>query len=225
MSWTDEYREIIEFYYWEPQHIGRATNGKRFANADEMYEHVNSLEVSLNHILNIFFSLYSLGNLDCFNSDISHAILSSWQLEQYAREQKNATQPDIFFIGDTTNIAIELKTKSKSNLNQVLKYAVFNNAIGQDDIKPLVIYFIAPYKDVSRLFKEKFDRLSDIYNLLEVSDVQIPEIIIITYSELYSSLIKAKTENETEKRLLGGLISYLANRGDQLNINQNLHSS
>ena len=108
MDWTDEYREIVEVYYWEPQHIGRAGGRKRFKNSDEMYRHINKIEVSLNHVLNVFFSLYPPHKLHCFKVAGDYERLSSWRLEQIEREQHKLTQPDMFFEGESDNIAAEL---------------------------------------------------------------------------------------------------------------------
>lgn len=213
MEWTDEYREIVEFYYWEPQHIGRAKGVKRFNNADEMYDHVNKLEVSLNHVTNILFSLYPLYKLDCFNTaDESHIMMSAWQLELLQREQKNATQPDLFFKGKDKNIAIELKTNSKSNLDQILKYINFNKSILGDDKKEFELIFLTPQEDVSKIFKEKFKSSDDIYLVLKKLGLKIPKITFVSYDQLYQSLVRKDFDNDMEKKLITGYVNYLTKR-------------
>ena len=48
--------EIYDFLYFEPQHIGKIKNPKTTYNSSKkMIEHIKNLEVSLNHILNLFF--------------------------------------------------------------------------------------------------------------------------------------------------------------------------
>jgi len=217
MNWTDEYREIVEFYYWEPQHIGRAKGEKRFDSADEMYAHINKLEVSLNHVLNIFFSLYPLHKLDCFDADGSHAMLSAWQLELLQREQKNATQPDTFFEGNNKNIAIELKTASKSDLAQVIKYIRFNEALLGSESKDFDLVMLTPFDDISKVFKEKYQTTLELQDAIQEAGVMPPKISIISFSQLSLSLKSEHTHNETEKKLVAGLISYLDKR-PELNI-------
>lgn len=212
-SWTDEYREIVEFYYWEPQHIGRGSGGKRFSGADEMYAHVNTLEVSLNHILNIFFSLYPLHKVSCFDdADESHTMLSAWELETYQRQQKNATQPDLFFVGGTSNVAVELKLGSKTNLEQVAKYVRFHEAITPEQHKPLSLYFLTPHSDPSKLFQEHYAGHQEVAASLGAAGINPPTIHFITYADFVASLHAIQTRNVTERRLIDGTIAYLAAR-------------
>lgn len=217
MNWTDEYREIVEFYYWQPQDIGRANGVKRFKNADEMWDHVSRIEVSLNHVLNIFFSLYPLHKLDCFDADDSHVMLSAWQLELLQREQKNATQPDTFFEGNNKNIAIELKTASKSDLAQVIKYIRFNEALLDSESKDFELVMLTPFDDISKVFKEKYQTIMELQDAIQGAGVTPPKISIISFNQLLLSLKAEHTHNETEEKLVAGLISYLYKR-PELNI-------
>lgn len=218
MNWTDEYREIVDFYYWEPQHIGRAKGVKRFNSADDMHEHINKLEVSLNHILNIFFSLYPLYKLNRFNADESHIMMNAWQLELLQRAQKNATQPDLFFQGNTKNIAIELKINSKSSLKQVIKYSKFNQSLPDNDTKEFELIFLTPHSEISKIFKEKYQSEDEIYKSLNNLGVKPPKISVISFSKFYRYLNTSKPRNETEEKLVAGLVLYLKNR-DDLKIN------
>lgn len=217
MDWTDEYREIVEFYYWEPQHIGRANGTKRFKGADDMYLHVNNLEVSLNHILNLFSSLYDILSLDCFHLNEKFEMISAARLEKYQREQGNATQPDMFFESHNHNIALELKLQSKTSLNQVIKYINFNQSI-QDYEKKFSLYFLAPYASTSKLFTEKYAGEEDVINALREQGISnIPDLHFLTYNDLYDSLKRQAPNNVTEKKLISGLVKYLEHRHD-LNI-------
>ncbi len=214
MNWTDEYREIVEFYYWEPQHIGRAGGKKIYSGADEMYEHINKLEVSLNHILNIFFSLFPIERLDCFEIGEPVQMLSAAILEHHQREQKNATQPDMFFVGRSRNAAIELKLAAKSNLKQIEKYMGFNDAISENT-KPLTLIYLTPTNDTSHIFTEKYASKLDILSELDDKGYsEKPLLSFITYNDLYNSLRKLIPSNETEKRLITGVITYLSSRND-----------
>lgn len=214
VNWTDEYREIVEFYYWQPQEIGRAGGKKRFKNADDMYDHINKMEVSLNHILNIFFSLYPIHKIDCFDADNSHTMLSAWQLELLQREQKTATQPDMFFQGKTKNIAIELKTSSKSNLGQIVKYINFNQTLPGSSEKEFELVFLTPQSEISKIFKEKYQLKADIYGALRGINIEPPKILFVSMDGFYKSLCVVKQHNETEEKLVTGLKTYLSKRQD-----------
>lgn len=214
MSWTDEYREIVEFYFWEPQHIGRAKGEKRFKNADDMYSHINKMEVSLNHILNIFFSLFPLGKMNCFDADESQTMMSAKQLEQIQREQKNATQPDMFFQGKTKNIAIELKTGSKSSLEQIKKYIKFNSELPDSLTKDFELIFLTPQSEIKKIFTEKYESVSEINKALTDIGIKPPKISFITYDDFYKSLCECKIENQIEEKLVSGLKTYLNDRAE-----------
>ena len=57
-GWNSEYYDIVEFYYWEPQHLGKIKNPfTRYRKIQEALSHIQNMEVSLNHQFNIFFML------------------------------------------------------------------------------------------------------------------------------------------------------------------------
>ena len=56
--WNTNYYEILQDYYWEPQHLDRGRLVQpRFENDKQVLWHIHKMEVSLNHILALFFSL------------------------------------------------------------------------------------------------------------------------------------------------------------------------
>src|SRR6267143_6945853 len=57
-DWTDEYESILEFYFWEPQHLNRRahTSGKN-PGVDVVLDRLRTKEVPLNHLLGLFFRL------------------------------------------------------------------------------------------------------------------------------------------------------------------------
>lgn len=229
MNWTDEYRDIIEFYYWEPQHLGRAKGIKRFDNVEQMWEHVDSIEVSLNHILNIFFSLYS--NKTLFSKlgvEETYDYVSSRQVELWVQDTGGFTQPDMFFTGDNSNLAIELKLAAKTSLEQIAKYIIFNHKISQN--KRLNIVFLTPYNDLEKITKEKLKTNLEITRSLEYSKlsknlqsncneqdykaiVENTTISIISLSDFKNILVSLVPQNSTEDKLLSGTIDLLNNRG------------
>ena len=229
MNWTDEYREIIEFYYWEPQHLGRAAGPKKFENVAQMWQHVNGLEVSLNHILNIFFSLY--GNNDVLTAMGHHGLydfVSSRQLDLWQKDYGEFTQPDMFFLGAERNLAIELKLGSKTSVNQIAKYLVFNHCVASS--KGLGLLLLSPFTDLEALTKEKFSDSTTLLEALDYSvlssklralcseqdfDTQLKSIQIRTLSlhDFVTVLESIISESQTERNLLIGTIEYLKARG------------
>jgi hypothetical protein len=63
----------MNFYYWEPQHLGKKKNpNSKIQNISDALDHISKMEVSLNHQFNLFFQLIPaallnsiLGNIDC----------------------------------------------------------------------------------------------------------------------------------------------------------------
>src|ERR1700682_4034684 len=57
-SWVDAYYEALDFFFWEPQHLGRKkhTDAKLKTHYD-VQAHLRVMEVTLNHQLKQFFSL------------------------------------------------------------------------------------------------------------------------------------------------------------------------
>lgn len=56
-NWTNVYDEIMSFYFYEPQHIGKKAyprdNPHVYSNEQAMLNHISNMEVSLNHLFNI----------------------------------------------------------------------------------------------------------------------------------------------------------------------------
>ena len=57
-NWLDSYYEALEFFYWEPQHIGRKKNvDSEFNTIEKVVKHLRRIEVTLNHNINQFLIL------------------------------------------------------------------------------------------------------------------------------------------------------------------------
>jgi hypothetical protein len=195
MSWADEYREIVEFYWWEPQMMGRSLkNYRKFNSADEMWASVSCKEVPFNHVLNIFFALFPLDHMN-FGFTPGAAALSSRALRDLYKKQHGATQPDIFIVDDALNTAIELKTTSKSSAAQVEKYIAFNNAIAPE--KPLRLVFLSPHDNPQKVFGGEVPAVSDC------------QMEFLSFRKFYLMLQSAKCENATERKLIAGVLEYM----------------
>jgi len=229
MNWTDEYSEIVEFYYWEPQHIGRAKGERRFTGAVEMLDHINNIEVSLNHILSLFFSLYDVNRLaESIPMPAGLKFVSSKQLSVWQNEMKDYTQPDLYFQGDDANLAIELKLGAKIDCEQIAKYIIFNHHVSEKP-KPLSLIVLSPTADIESISKEKFKSLLDVRSALldyipskksllfcsyeqYLKELGQFKINTLSLSELVSALLKNTHENDIEMKLVNGLIAYLSGR-------------
>lgn len=144
-NWTSEYYEIMEFYFWEPQHLDLIKKGTPHNNAvskrskSEVLAHIQRMEVSLNHIFNIFFQLAP--------ADFTFALVRettgfepSGPLQMVGRHDLfNLTkiiQPDLLLRNETLNFSIEMKIDAKSTLQQVWKYALLHWLEEQDTHNP-----------------------------------------------------------------------------------------
>lgn len=165
--WTDIYYEIIDFYYWEPQHIGKTRlNNTKFKNVESVINHISNLEVSLNHILNIYFSMLpSEMLLTIFQSISKKVVPDDYQLMSIDTEWllKNETQPDFVFMGKRNICYIEMKTKSKSSQKQYEKYLKLHSRIEQVTKKNFgfSIIFLSKYS-ISEIFEEKYGNLKSL---------------------------------------------------------------
>ena len=151
-SWVEHYYEGLEFFYWEPQHLGR----KRAENATmyfaDVRKHLRSMEVTLNQLMLQFFSLAppSFRNRVFEKAMGQQPVsgefsLSGWQLGD-GWPKWSTCQPDFFFTAPSENrtVSIEMKTTTKSNVGQVLKYALLALAaeqkLGQEGMKHSLIF-------------------------------------------------------------------------------------
>ncbi|MBP9852595.1 MAG: hypothetical protein QG629_849 [Patescibacteria group bacterium] len=195
-SWTDEYREIVEFYWWEPQIIGRSEkNYRKFRSADEMWHSVAPKEVALNHILNIFFALFPLEKLTIFDLTEQHQMLSSKELADIQTAMGNATQPDFFFVSEKEHVAIELKTATKSSRQQLEKYRKLHDFI--DTQKPFRIILLTPHTQIQDIVREPID------------DYPHP-IEVVSINAFHQELGGLHDLGSTEQRLVRGIRQYLA---------------
>ncbi len=180
-NWTEIIYDVYDYLYWEPQHIWKIKNkNSKIKNQNLALEHVKQLEVSLNQILNIFFYFlpYSIfkklleviidknideDNYSLYFNDISEII--DWV--------NKSTQPDFFFIWSKINIAIEIKTNSKSSLDQIMKYSFLHlKEIEKSWLnKKFVLIFIWKW-DFQNLWKEKFSNILELKESFESYKIQ-----------------------------------------------------
>ncbi len=182
-NWTNIVYDIYDFLYWEPQHIGKIKNPQSsYDTLEKSMKHVKNMEVSLNQILNIFF--YFLPNR-IFSQLIESVTCSSvwedaytlylWEIEDMIEGIKQSTQPDFFFLWNKQNISIEMKTRSQSSLEQLMKYIYLHikdcERCGFE--KQYTLVFLGKW-DFSSLWKEEFTTIEDLQKAFE--NYEIPDV-------------------------------------------------
>ena len=172
-TWTKEYYEIMEFYYWEPQHIGKIKNPKSsIRDSYKMREKLRKMEVSLNHQLNLFFLLAPKDfHRRFFQSIFKKELKEDLQMLSGGAADKiisaNLTQPDMMFVGNAQNFFVELKLDSKSSIDQVLKYTVLHalECEAAGTVKPFYMLFIGK-GGFENLWKERFKNVTGLKNTI-----------------------------------------------------------
>jgi len=130
--WNNEYYDNLEFYYYEPDHLRKKTDPNLDTQSvQDVVKRLRRIEVSLNHQMNLFFQLAPIiFKNDFFQRCFGVNIDDDWKLVGREIDKlwkiNGITQPDLFFNGRTTNVAVELKLSSKLSIEQVLKYAYIN---------------------------------------------------------------------------------------------------
>lgn len=126
---------------------------------------LSRLEAPLHHNLQLFLSLAPISFVArLFDVDekglqaASIAYCATWTpIEEDGRKRASILelcQPDVFIEGPDAQIAVEIKSDSKSSLKQVLKYAALMADRSNDrTIQKLV--FVAPYQTFSEFWKGK----------------------------------------------------------------------
>jgi hypothetical protein len=141
--WNSVYYDVIQEYYWDPKLIGRVPAVPPiFANDKEMLGNLRRMEVSLNHLLALFFSLapqdYISGlESTVFGDTTDKAYRNIGIFELRRTTPHDPTQPDVFMASADTCFSVEVKIGAKSSLEQVVKYALLHCWHEKKEGKPL----------------------------------------------------------------------------------------
>ena len=245
-TWNEEYYDIIDFYYWEPQHLGKQKSPvSSYRSVEDVIAHVRGMEVSLNHQMNIFFRLIPNAFLHKMlwlfwgqESEDEFLFHGNQQWRTYATE-RDPTQPDIFLAGSQSNIAIELKVKAKSNVDQVVKYLLLHylNERFSSKRKQFFFLYLSP-NEFSKLWnpslsnREELDELVKHYDFEKIekktkylANIDWDDVLAVwqrthfsarTYTEFYEFLDSYRTEmdlsctsEETLLKLIDGMMREL----------------
>jgi hypothetical protein len=169
-NWSDEYLEILEFYYWEPQHLGKSKHpNTKYNSLEKVLEHIRRMEVSLNHIFNLFFTLlpnketnelFSRVFQKPFNEEF---LFNSRTTRDFVDSFKSATQPDLFFPSENHTVCIEMKVGAQSDFDQLMKYLLLaileNERSGKQKKFSLLFTGVGPFE---KLFKEGIESIEEL---------------------------------------------------------------
>jgi hypothetical protein len=137
-SWTEEYYDIVDHYFWAPDRLGhRSDKERRLKKSSEVLGVLRRIEEPLNHILGIFFALAPSRFVhELFARHAGVTITDELVLLGRGIQKgygiADVTQPDFAFDGPSTFVTIEAKVGAgKSSLEQVLKYALLHAMIDE----------------------------------------------------------------------------------------------
>ena len=170
------YYDSVEHLLWNPTWLGWSKpkpSGPGLAIVTEAppptvrarMRRLSRLEAPLHHNLQLFLSLAPISFVArLFDVDekrlqaASIAYCATWTpVEEDGRKRASILelcQPDVFIEGPDAQIAVEIKSDSKSSLKQVLKYAALMADRGNGrSIQKLVL--VAPYQTFSEFWKGK----------------------------------------------------------------------
>jgi hypothetical protein len=164
-TWNHEYYEALEFFFWESQHLGKMKNPtSKYDTPEKVFTHLRTMEVTLNHLFNLFFMLLPKRLMNELFSDLfgttinDNFFFSSQDTRTFVNSFGAVTQPDLFFMGKKTLLFIEMKVESKTSLEQFMKYLLLSIITDEHEGKrrrPLYLLYIGKY-DFDHLFQEKF---------------------------------------------------------------------
>jgi hypothetical protein len=144
-SWVGPYYETLDFFYWEPQHLGRKKHvGMPSVPLAKVRDCVGRIEVTLNLLLKQFLSLAprQLRN-QLFEKALGHAPVGDFVMagrdvgSGWKCKVGEHVQPDFFFIGESSSIALEMKIGAKTSLDQVMKYGLLALGLEQAQEKEM----------------------------------------------------------------------------------------
>lgn len=234
------YYDIMAFYYYEPQHLGKKKNpDNRFNTYNKVMDHIMEMEVSLNHILSIFFFLAPASSLDRFFQKVLVDCPTDSYIDDsdFVSEIGDATQPDFLFVGSKQIVALEMKVGAKSSLEQLMKYLLLNIIyqekkktklpfklifLGQGDFKDLWEEVFPNVAQLKKAFKKySFPAITKKGNIkLKKYEAKIRHLVeecqieFINYKDFSRILLDEQKHNKNEiyAKLLAGIISELRER-------------
>ena len=232
-SWTDEYREVVTYYFWEPNHLRPRAGWPAGAGpkAEQMWRHVSRLEVATNHMLNLYFTLVPFAELNrvgAWVAEDNYELLSSTSLRAASDGFRTFTQPDLYLRGDRMDLALELKTSTRTSVDQVSKYIGFQGLYAPG--RPWTLLYVTPSSTVGAVVKDassleaalaattcpavKTPRLAEALSASWDDARAAATIKAITFDDL-AAVIEELRKNEVSpvaQRVHAGLLTWLRDR-------------
>jgi len=202
------------------------------------------MEVTLNHIFNIFFRLCPKVIL----GELLGKITGDFSLENVAYQPrevvyntygKNVTQADMMLLDDNNVVAIEMKIGAKTSLDQLVKYAMlflFEKECSHKNKKHHLIYLTK--SKFPQIFEEKIKDIDDLTSRFDTSIVpdktksgavelhnskeEIVDILknmhihFITYADLYNMLSVIRDGIDAENKYSDMLITLICGITNEL---------
>lgn len=175
--WNRTYYEIMQEFYWDPKLLGRVpAKPAVFANDREMLGNLRRMEVSINHILALFFGLAPQDFIrrlesEAFGDSTDQIYRNVGIFELRRTAPHDPTQPDVFLVSENTCFSVEVKIAAKSYLEQVVKYALLHHDHGtrRGNAPKSRLLYLTP-RTVSKTWSEKFSDIDAMQAALEHFD-------------------------------------------------------
>ena len=146
-TWPGEYESILEFYFWEPQHLNRFSRPDRRLPLTTVLEHLRAKEVPLNHLFSIFFSLAPAALSARLISAIAQGLTSDSadliNSPSFRRSKLcGICQPDLLLVAGGRPVFLEIKLQATTSKEQLLKYALAGEMISGNRGVPAALILV-----------------------------------------------------------------------------------
>ena len=172
-DWVTAYYAALEFFWWEPQHLGRRKHASaQLDTLGKVSRHIHGIEVTLNQLLNQFFTLAPVSlRAELFEARFGTAFapLDFWGDDTVrALGVESIVQPDLLFVSDSEVVSIEMKIRAKCSVAQVLKYALLGVAVeshtGRRRSHSLLLLGKGDFSD---LWQERFASVAELQQAMQ----------------------------------------------------------
>jgi len=181
LTWVEQIYQYVEFYYWEPQHLGKKTppgkGGKE--NFEKFKKSLKNQEVPLNTLFNLTFHLLPNKLKQKVLLNFKNLKFNDVQIlnNESIGDVKGVLQPDVTIKSNEYKGFIELKVDAPLHLDQIYKY-ILGHAKWNINAKPFL--FLLTKKDIVKQWKpderDKIFKNNNIDDLLAyLKNNSIPE--------------------------------------------------
>ena len=210
-GWTESYYDALEFFYYEPNHIGKIKYiDSKINTVEKMRDKLSKMEVVLNHHFDFFLRIApdSFRN-NWFSKLFSKPFCGKYKLHDRTVGMnfwggKNVTQPDIFFEYKQELVSIEMKINEKSSIEQFIKYCLLGLAYEKYyDVRYSHYLAFIGKGSFEQLWREKFADVSSLKQSITMDKIN-DVLTKCKFLKLYS----AEKLYEICQRISVGYMSY-----------------